>query len=115
VVALADQWYIPYGEKEWREATRACLESMNTYGKQTREEFEEALDWLESWACSRTYGLGTHIPWDPQYLVESLSDSTIYMAYYTVCHLLQGMYAVLAFTHSICHVLVFFNSLRGSY
>lgn len=34
--------------------------------------------------------LGTKIPWDEQYLIESLSDSTIYMSYYTVCHLLQG-------------------------
>ena len=34
--------------------------------------------------------VGTKIPWDEQYLIESLSDSTIYMAYYTVCHLLQG-------------------------
>lgn len=33
---------------------------------------------------------GSRIPWDPQYLVESLSDSTIYMAYYTVAHFLQG-------------------------
>ena len=30
------------------------------------------------------------MPWDEQYLIESLSDSTIYMAYYTVAHLLQG-------------------------
>ncbi|GFY80548.1 ATP binding/leucine-tRNA ligases/aminoacyl-tRNA ligase [Actinidia rufa] len=27
--------------------------------------------------------------WDEVFLVESLSDSTIYMAYYTVCHFLQ--------------------------
>ena len=33
---------------------------------------------------------GTRLPWDPQYLIESLSDSTIYMAFYTVAHLLQG-------------------------
>ena len=33
---------------------------------------------------------GSKIPWDQQYVIESLSDSTIYMAYYTVCHLLQG-------------------------
>lgn len=33
---------------------------------------------------------GTKLPWDPQYLIESLSDSTIYTAYYTVCHLLQA-------------------------
>ena len=30
------------------------------------------------------------MPWDKQFLIESLSDSTIYMAYYTVAHLLQG-------------------------
>lgn len=29
------------------------------------------------------------LPWDPQYLIESLSDSTIYMAFYTVAHILQ--------------------------
>jgi leucyl-tRNA synthetase len=34
--------------------------------------------------------LGTKMPWDEQFLIESLSDSTIYMAYYTVAHLLQG-------------------------
>lgn len=33
---------------------------------------------------------GTKMPWDEQWLIESLSDSTIYMAYYTVAHLLQG-------------------------
>ena len=30
------------------------------------------------------------MPWDEQYLIESLSDSTIYMAYYTVAHYLQA-------------------------
>lgn len=33
-------------------------------------------------------GIG-RLPWDPQYLIESLSDSTIYMAFYTVAHVLQ--------------------------
>ncbi len=45
--------------------------------------------WLKAWACSRSFGLGTHLPWDEQFLIESLSDSTIYMAYYTVAHVLQ--------------------------
>ena len=34
--------------------------------------------------------VGSRIPWDEQYLIESLSDSTIYMAYYTVAHLLHA-------------------------
>jgi hypothetical protein len=45
--------------------------------------------WLKWWACSRSFGLGTRVPWDEQFLIESLSDSTIYMAYYSVAHLLQ--------------------------
>ncbi|CAD6953223.1 unnamed protein product, partial [Tilletia laevis] len=48
------------------------------------------LRWLHQWACARSYGLGTKLPWDQQFLVESLSDSTIYMAYYTIAHFLQG-------------------------
>lgn len=51
--------------------------------------YEDALDWLGEWGCSRSFGLGTALPWDKQYVIESLSDSTIYMAYYTVAHLLQ--------------------------
>jgi len=53
-------------------------------------EFELILEWLKEWGCSRTAGLGTALPWDDQFVIESLSDSTIYMAYYTVAHLLQG-------------------------
>ena len=33
---------------------------------------------------------GTRLPWDDYWLIESLSDSTIYMAYYMVAHFLQG-------------------------
>ena len=57
---------------------------------ETRNAFEGVLAWLNKWACARTYGLGSKIPWDPTFLVESLSDSTIYMSYYTVAHLLQS-------------------------
>ncbi|PPR01537.1 hypothetical protein CVT24_001848 [Panaeolus cyanescens] len=62
---------------------------MNTHSQETRHAFEKTLDWLNQWACARTYGLGSDLPWDPQFLVESLSDSTIYMSYYTVAHLLH--------------------------
>lgn len=34
--------------------------------------------------------LGTKLPWDTQWVIESLSDSTIYNAYYTISHFLQG-------------------------
>jgi len=89
VVALTDQWYLEYGEEAWRARADRCLASMNTYHPEARRAFEHTLGWLRQWACSRSFGLGTRVPWDPQYLIESLSDSTVYMAYYTVAHLLQ--------------------------
>ena len=63
---------------------------MDTHNAETRNGFEGVLAWLNKWACARTYGLGSKLPWDPQFLVESLSDSTIYMSYYTIAHFLQG-------------------------
>src|SRR5690606_6515412 len=35
---------------------------------------------------SRKFGLGSRLPWDNSWIIEPLSDSTIYMAFYTVCH-----------------------------
>ena len=43
------------------------------------------------WACTREEGLGTKLPWDKKWLIESLSDSTIYMAYYTIAHLIESV------------------------
>ncbi|TDH05220.1 hypothetical protein EPR50_G00139610 [Perca flavescens] len=90
VVALCDQWYLDYGDAEWKQQANEVLTSLETFCEETRRNFEATLAWLQEHACSRTYGLGTRLPWDEQWLIESLSDSTIYMAYYTVAHLLQG-------------------------
>uniref|UniRef100_A0A672RCQ1 Leucine--tRNA ligase, cytoplasmic n=1 Tax=Sinocyclocheilus grahami TaxID=75366 RepID=A0A672RCQ1_SINGR len=90
VVALCDQWYLDYGNEEWKKQATGVLEALETFCDETRKNFEATLAWLQEHACSRSYGLGTRLPWDEQWLIESLSDSTIYMAYYTVAHLLQG-------------------------
>lgn len=90
VVALCDQWYLEYGEPNWRAKVEKCLEDMNVFAGETRNAFEAVLGWLKEWACSRQSGLGTRLPWDENWLIESLSDSTIYMAFYTVAHILQG-------------------------
>uniref|UniRef100_A0A671S1A9 Leucine--tRNA ligase, cytoplasmic n=1 Tax=Sinocyclocheilus anshuiensis TaxID=1608454 RepID=A0A671S1A9_9TELE len=86
VVALCDQWSVQ------KTLSHSCyaLFCLRTFCDETRKNFEATLAWLQEHACSRTYGLGTRLPWDEQWLIESLSDSTIYMAYYTVAHLLQG-------------------------
>ena len=114
IIAFIDQWYLKYGDPSWRDPVlehvrekefdanadpdpatgrkpRIAPKGTNTfkaYG--VRNEYVNTLNWLGSWACSRSFGLGTRVPWDEQFVVESLSDSTIYMAYYTIAHLLQG-------------------------
>lgn len=90
VVALCNQWYLDYGEETWKAQTEKALARMNTYHDEVRKNFQATLSWLHEYACSRTYGLGTKLPWDTQWVIESLSDSTIYNAYYTVAHYLQG-------------------------
>lgn len=91
VVSLCDQWFLNYGEEEWKAGVSAHLQNtLNCHAPQTKKKFEETLEWLHEWACSRSYGLGTKLPWDTQFVIESLSDSTIYMAYYTIVHKLQG-------------------------
>jgi len=89
VVALTDQWYLTYGEEGWRGEALAALARLDAHSPEARHAFEHTLGWLQQWACSRSFGLGTRVPWDEQYLVESLSDSTAYMAYYCVAHILQ--------------------------
>lgn len=91
VVASIDQWFLRYGEESWKNTILEHLEgsNFNTYNDRILESFQDAIGWLKEWACSRAFGLGTRVPWDEQFLIESLSDSTIYMAYYTVAHFLQ--------------------------
>lgn len=67
-----------------------CIDGMDTYSSETFNGLKGALSWLHEWPCARKEGLGTKLPWDPVWVIESLSDSTIYMSYYTIAHLLQG-------------------------
>lgn len=88
IVSLEDQWYIDYGEPTWKAQAEECLKNMCLFSFEVRNAFEGVLSWLKNWALSRTYGLGSRLSWDNKYLVESLSDSTIYQCFYTISHLL---------------------------
>jgi len=82
-VALVDQLFIDYNSLQWKEKARKCLNNMEML-QDTKNKMIDALDWIDQWGYSRSFGLGTKVPFDEQYLIDSLSDSTIYMAFYTV-------------------------------
>ncbi|MFB6470045.1 MAG: leucine--tRNA ligase [Vulcanisaeta sp. AZ3] len=87
---IKDQWFLNYGNPEWKEKAFKCLNSMKIVPEKYRKNFEDVFNWLSMRPCARKRGLGTRLPWDPDWIIESLSDSTIYMAYYTIAHKIKG-------------------------
>ncbi|TMW63632.1 hypothetical protein Poli38472_002573 [Pythium oligandrum] len=93
VVAHLDQWYTNYGVDDWKNRVLEHVSDpakFDAFNPIALGEYKATLEWMKDWAPCRQAGLGTKLPWDPQFVVESLSDSTIYMAYYTIAHHLQG-------------------------
>jgi leucyl-tRNA synthetase len=84
VKLLSDQWFLNYGDKEWKALAHECIQKMDIVPQDIRQEFDYVIDWLRERACARKSGLGTKLPWDQEWIIESLSDSVIYMAYYTI-------------------------------
>ncbi len=88
IVANVEQWYITYGsDKEWLKIIEDYVcNTLNTYS--AKNTFETTITWLQEWACTRSKGLGTKFD---NYIIESLSDSTIYPSYYTISHLIKDI------------------------
>ena len=84
---LSNQWFLDYGNAAWKANAHECLSRMSILPRELRGEFGNVVDWLRERACARQHGLGTNLPWDDGWIVESLSDSVIYMAYYTIAGL----------------------------
>ena len=84
VKLLSNQWFLDYSNKDWKQKAHSCFEGMNILPNEIRSEFDKVLDWLRERACARQHGLGTKVPWDKEWLVESLADSVIYMAFYII-------------------------------
>ncbi|CAD6524951.1 Leucine--tRNA ligase [metagenome] len=84
VKVLNNQWFLNYGDKDWKELATKCFDEMSILPQEIRSEFNYVIGWLRERACARQHGLGTKLPWDKDWIVESLSDSVIYMAYYTI-------------------------------
>jgi len=88
-VAKQDTWFLRYDDAEWKQKAHDAVSQLDAIPENTREQYDHTIDWLNEWPAIRNYGLGTRLPWDGDFVIEPLSDSTIYMAYYTIAHRLQ--------------------------
>ncbi|MFH1722977.1 MAG: leucine--tRNA ligase [Candidatus Altiarchaeota archaeon] len=91
VVAMAESWFLSYGNEDWKEMVRGAIANLSCIPERTKQDYENTVDWLREWPCIRNYGLGTRLPFDDRFMIEPLSDSTIYMAYYTISHLIKDL------------------------
>jgi leucyl-tRNA synthetase len=82
VKLLKNQWFINYDDENWKKLAYDLLDNMEILPEEIRQEFTNVIDWLKERACVRKTGLGTKLPWDNEWIIESLADSVIYMAYY---------------------------------
>ncbi len=89
VNVVTDQWFINYGDGEWKKGVRDKLKGIKIYPKKYESVFSSAVDWLDLRAAERAHGLGTKFPYNPEHIIESLSDSTIYMVFYTFSNVLR--------------------------
>ena len=82
VKLLTNQWFINYGDEHWKKLAYELIDKMEILPEEIRQEFTNVIDWLKERACARKSGMGTKLPWDNEWIIESLADSVIYMAYY---------------------------------
>ncbi len=91
IVAILDgQWFLDFNAKGWKDLARKCLSQLQLWPEKYRKEFEDVFDWLDKRPCARKRGLGTKLPFDKEWVIESLSDSTIYMTLYPIIHKIRN-------------------------
>lgn len=86
VAVIPDQYFLNYGDSAWKATARRALDQMGIEPEKYRRSFERTFDWLDRRPCVRKRGLGTEFPLTKGqgWIIESLSDSVIYMAFYTI-------------------------------
>ena len=83
VAVLNDQWFIDYSPEWLKEKAHELVNSMKFYPELYRKLMNDAVDWLKERPCARRRGIGTKLPFDDEWVIESLSDSTLYPIIYT--------------------------------
>jgi leucyl-tRNA synthetase len=80
-----DQWFIDYANAELTANSKRHSRSMHILPQDYYVNIQGVLDWFRERACVRQGNwLGTRFPYDPKWIIEAISDSTLYPIYYLV-------------------------------
>ncbi len=82
---IPDQWFIKYSDYQLTKETKEHVENMYIYPIEYKNELPGILDWFDDRACIRKGSwLGTEFPFKKGWIIEPISDSTLYPAYYII-------------------------------
>jgi leucyl-tRNA synthetase len=82
---IPDQWFINYGDKILTDESKRHAETMAIRPVEYFNNLPGVLEWFQERACARLGNwLGTPLPFDKRWIIEAISDSTLYPAYYIV-------------------------------
>ncbi|NUN11406.1 leucine--tRNA ligase [Candidatus Micrarchaeota archaeon] len=81
---LSDQWFLDYNSPDWKKKSFELLDELKIIPEQYKKQFHDVFEWLDKRPCARRRGLGTQLPFNNEWIIESLSDSTFYPAFYTI-------------------------------
>ncbi len=82
---IDDQWFINYADKDLTERTSEHCRNMDINPQEYADNVHGVLDWFRERACVRQGNwLGTRFPFDDRWIIEAISDSTLYPIYYII-------------------------------
>ena len=87
VMKRENAWFIKYSDEAWTDKAKNYSKKMNFYPEFLKQTFNQALEWFSDRACAREgKWLGTTFPFDDNYIIEAISDSTLYPIYYLISY-----------------------------
>jgi leucyl-tRNA synthetase len=82
---IPDQWFIKYSDEQLTNESKDYSNNMNIFPQDYKDELPGILDWFDDRACIRKGSwLGTDFPFKKGWIIEPISDSTLYPAYYII-------------------------------
>lgn len=82
---IDDQWFIKYSDPELTERSKEQAKVMHIFPQEYHDHLPAILDWFGDRACARLGNwLGSKLPFDSKWIIEPISDSTLYPAYYLI-------------------------------
>lgn len=82
---IPKQWFIRYSDRGLTNRAQDHAMTMKIIPKEYYNDMPNVLEWFSDRACIRQGSwLGTEFPFEENWIIEPISDSTLYPTYYTV-------------------------------